>query len=430
MKGLPLPSMPAMRLRLRPDRKPLALSAVIGVLLLATACGGGSSPVSSHAPALRIVVSAPISTERWVANFMGDGASLAAQELNRHGGVKVGSNHDQVVVQVLDNAGSATAAVADARRAVAEKAAALIIDGVGANAVSQLADSAHLPVFVVFDGGSNIINPKRYPTTYRMAPADVAMAMRLADYLAAGHPKVGLIDDTTDYGTEGAAAMSAAFHRDQIKIVSRSTVPADASDAAAQVLAARRAGATMLSVWASAPLVAAVITDARQAGWSVPIWAGPTGEDPLVRQRLADHSGWLTGVGFVSFRITAEVGPPPYNAFRAAYTRQYGEQRTGLSEHGKPVVQPPDWAMFPFDAVRLVAAAATRAGTTSPALQQALNGHVVITGANGDERGFTPANHEGVSPDDMYFAQFHGFVFQPVTNDPLSVSLPTVNQIG
>jgi hypothetical protein len=35
-----------------------------------------------------------------------------------------------------------------------------------------------------------------------------------------------------------------------------------------------------------------------------------------------------------------------------------------------------------------------------------------------------------VSPDDMYFALFHGFVFRPVTDDLLSQNLPSVPQLG
>ena len=61
-------------------------------------------------------------------------------------------------------------------------------------------------------------------------------------------------------------------------------------------------------------------------------------------------------------------------------------------------------------------------------LLSTLEAKVVITGANGDERGYLATTREGVSPDDMYFAQFHGFTFAPVTNDLLSQNLPTVPQ--
>ncbi len=52
----------------------------------------------------------------------------------------------------------------------------------------------------------------------------------------------------------------------------------------------------------------------------------------------------------------------------------------------------------------------------------------VITGANGDERGFGPGDREGVSPDDMYFARFQAMRFTPVRDDVLSTNLPVVGQ--
>jgi ABC-type branched-subunit amino acid transport system substrate-binding protein len=222
--------------------------------------------------------------------------------------------------------------------------------------------------------------------------------------------------------------MREAFARDSIDVVEDSRLASASSDVSTQVLAARRAGATTVVVWAAAPLVAATIRAVRSAGWDVPIWAGPTGEDPLVRQRLASHVEWLTDVGFVSFRITAEMGPKPFAAYRAAYETKYGADTIGVQQDGKDVVQPPDWSMYSYDAVKLVAAALQKSGGVGTPLLQTLEGKVVITGANGDERGYLESTREGVSPDDMYFAKFDGFVFAPVTDDLLSQNLPVVPQ--
>jgi ABC-type branched-subunit amino acid transport system substrate-binding protein len=254
------------------------------------------------------------------------------------------------------------------------------------------------------------------------------MTMRLADYLAGRHPKVGIVADDTSFGHDGLGSLVAAFGRDELPVVEQSTVPAGTNDVATQVLSQRRAGVDELIVWASSPVVAAVVQAARSAGWQVPIWAGPSGEDPLVRQRLAQHPQWLTGVGFVSFRITAEVGPARFVAYRKAYVAAFGEDKVGVKQDGKDVVQPPDWSMFAYDAVKLVVAGLDKSGATGKPLLDTLAGNVVITGANGDERGYSATTREGVSPDDMYFAQFHGFVFSPVTDDLLSQNLPTVAQ--
>jgi hypothetical protein len=55
---------------------------------------------------------------------------------------------------------------------------------------------------------------------------------------------------------------------------------------------------------------------------------------------------------------------------------------------------------------------------------------VSVEGANGDERGFSQNDHDGVVDDDVYFARFEHMVYVPVKDDPLSRTLPAINQEG
>ena len=385
-------------------------------LVLATAASCGSSSKSAYT----IVVAAPLSSAPWVGQSIQRGAQLAVDQVNVHG---VGGRKLRLVVR--DDASSPSVAVAQARDAIG--AAAFITDGVGAVAVAGVSGPGHLPVFVVFDGGSSIIDAQRRPTVFRIAPADRVMGRRLADYVSARHPRVALVSDDSSYGTDGLTALRAGFRDNHIPVVAAPVVPASGTAVATQVVAARQSGATLLVVWGSAPVVAATVRAARSAGWEVPIFTGPTGEDPLVRQQLADHREWVDGLTFVSFRITAEVGPKPFEAFRRAYEARFGTERVGVSQGGQPVIEPPDWAMFSYDAVQLVAAALVQSHAVGAPLLTELD-RTVIVGANGDERGFVPGVREGVSSDDMYFGRFHGFRFAPVTDDLLSESLPSVPQ--
>ncbi|HVF21037.1 MAG TPA: ABC transporter substrate-binding protein [Mycobacteriales bacterium] len=384
--------------------------------------GGGSGPDT-----VLVFVSAPLTRSPWVGEFLERGARLAAEQINAAGGIEVGDERRDVELVIRDHAGSAQTAQAHARDAVADGAAMLITDGVGALSVAQITGPASLPTVVTFDGSTSLIDEDRRPTLYRMAPANRPMTMRLSDYLADKAKRVAVLHDDTAYGKDGESDLAAAFERNRTPVARTVEIPAGATDVGPQVLAARRAGADTLVVWAAAPVVTAVVRAARSSGWSVPVYAGPTGEDPLVRQQLADRPEWVDGLTFVSFRITAEVGPEPWDAFRAAYEKRFGVDEVGVSADGKPVVQPPDWAMYPYDAIRLLKAALERADATGPPLIEALN-TVFITGANGDERSFGPQNHEGVSQDDMYFGRFRRMRFYPVADDILSENLPPVPQ--
>lgn len=389
------------------------LLAVCAALALLPAC---SEPADGDD--LLVVVSAPLTASPWVGEFVQRGAELAAAELNEGGGV----DGRKVVLEVLDHAGSPQRAVANARTAVDRGAAALITDGTGAVAVAEVTDPVPLPVFVVFEGGASIVDPEERPTLFRLAPANGPMSRRLADYVSEKAERIALLSDTSSYGREGADATRAALGRNEVELVADVALP-EGGDVAAQVLQARRAGAELLVVWARATGVAAVLRAARAAGWDVPVYTGPTGEDPLVRQRLADRPEWVDGLTFVSFRITSEVGPEPFAAFREAYEERFGAEEVGVEAGGRPVVQPPDWSTYSYDAVKLLAAAVEAGGPLMEALHS-----TVITGANGDERGFGPTDREGVSPDDMYVGRFADMRFSPVDDDILSTNLPDVPQ--
>jgi ABC-type branched-subunit amino acid transport system substrate-binding protein len=389
--------------------------------LTLAACSGGST--SGEPKQALVVVSAPLTAQPWIGTVHERGAQLAAQQVGEEKGTTVR-------VEVLDNGGSAQTAVANARKAVSEGAVALITDGVGAEAIAAVTDPVRLPVFVAFEGGASFIGATKHPSLFRLAPANDAMCRRLADYLADTQPgkPFALLSDDSAYGREGAANVKADLLHDEVRVVSEQTVPEGAADVSAQVLAARRSGARVLVVWARAATVASVLRAVRSTGWDVKVVTGPTGEDPLVRQRLADHPAWVDGLVFVSFRITSEVGGAPFAAYRRAYESEFGADRVGVKAGGKDVVMPPDWSMYSFDAVHLVKAALDRAGSTDRAKVYDALQHVTITGANGDERGFGPDDREGVSPDDMYFATFTDMRFHPNRDDKLSTNLPEVPQ--
>src|SRR3954451_19777225 len=97
---------------------------IIGMLVLALAsCGGDGDAIS-------VVVSAPISTEPWVARSIERGGQLAVDEINAGGGVQLTAEAKQrLKLVVLDNASSPATPLANAREAVSRPAAALLTDG-------------------------------------------------------------------------------------------------------------------------------------------------------------------------------------------------------------------------------------------------------------------------------------------------------------
>jgi len=391
--------------------------------VLAAGCGGGDSDKEKT---LTIAVNAPFSKTPYVGETIADGVELAAANASVDAkGIKY-----KFRIERYDTGLSARTAVGNVRRAIADGAVAIVDEGTGVDASWRIARDADRPLAVVYQGGEGLIDPLERPNVFRVAPTDHGMAFRFAEYLIPKKLKVALITDDSSYGQEGAKALNESFGQDPEAVALRLTVPEGAPDLAPQVLRARRAGATALLAWAQPTTIAGVISAARSSGWDVPLYTPPTGEDPLVRQQLANHPEWVDGLTFASGRPTAEVGAGPFLTFQKRLEDRFGVQPVGVkTPDGADVLQPPDYAMYSYDFVNVLVAAIQQAGGVADRQKvlDALN-QVTVAGANGDQRGFNERNHEGVVDDDVYFAKFEGMTYAPVKDDPLSRTLVPIEQ--
>ena len=400
------------------------LALLLALCAFVPACGGNGSE-SSEQTAL-IAVNAPFSRTPYVGQTIADGAQLAADEAR----IQTDDGKFRFRIKRYDTGLSARRAVANVRRALADGAVAIIDEGTGINASWRLARDADRPICITYQGGADLVDPVERPNVFRVAPTDHGTAFRLAEYLIPKGLKIGLVVDDSAYGQEGAKALGESFAQNPESVAINLTVPTGSADLAPEVLRARRAGATALLVWAHPTTIAGVLTAARSSGWDVPVYTPASGEDPLVRQQLAHRPEWVDGLTFAAGRPTAEVGPGPFLAFQQRYEQRFGVQLVGVkTPDGAEVAQPPDYAMYSYDCVNVLAAAIERAGGVDDRqrLLDALE-QVSVTGANGDQRGFNENNHDGVVDDDVYFARFEGMTYKPVKDDPLSSTLAPLDQ--
>ena len=339
----------------------IALLALVVPIL--SACGGAHGP-TKH---LLLVVNAPFSSTPYLGRAIEDGTRLAAAEVNTTG-IHVGNDTYSLTVRTMDSGLSPARAVANIRRAVSDGAIAIVDEGTGVNASWRVAARRGVPICIVFAGGRALVDARARPNVFRIAPTDHGIAFRLAEYLIPKHLKVALLHDDSDYGAAGAKELKRAFADDRSSVAIDETLPADALDLSPQILRARRAHATALLVWGRPATIASAITSARSAGWDVPFYTPPTGDDPFVRQQLADHPRWVDGLTFAAGRLTAEVGTRPFMSFTQRYVAAYGVDRVGVRTSSRAAVtEPPETPMYAYDFVNLLAAALRKAGSVDPA---------------------------------------------------------------
>jgi len=403
------------------------LLTLLASTLLASSCGGGQPAAPSDR--LLIVVNAPFSRSAFLGETIANGAELAVRQINEAGGVDIGGRRVGLRLERMDSALSPETALENVRAAVEEGAALILDEGTGVDASWAVAGEAMLPICIVYQGGIGLVNPEQRPNVFRIAPTDRGVGFRLAEYLIPKGLRVAFLHDDTAYGQQGAEVFAEAWASNPEAVAAEVTVPSGAEDVAPQVLEARRSGADALLVWARPEAIAKVIRAARSAGWDAPVYTPPAGEDPLVRQELSDHPEWVDGLTFAGGRMTAEKGPDPFLSFKRAYEDAFGPDLAGVrTSSGDEVVQPPDYPMYPYDCVNVFAAAVAAARSTDPARILDFMRQVDVQGANGDERGFNELSHEGVVDDDVYFAVFHDMTYAPVDDDPLSSTLPEIEQ--
>jgi ABC-type branched-subunit amino acid transport system substrate-binding protein len=408
-----------------------AAAAVVAVLLGLSGCGGPRSGAAARDHTVLIAVNAPFSQQSALGDQIANGAELVAGQLDAHGGIRAGATRYRVRVKRYDDALSPATAVQNVRHAIADGAAAILDEGTGVDASWKIAEAAHVPVFVVHQGGAGLVDPHARPNVFRIVPTDQGLALRYAEYLDRIHVRPAILHDDSPYGAGGAAALRRAFDYSPKAVADDILVSQDAADLSAPVLRARRSGANGLLVWGGPGTVAEAVRAARAAGWEVPVYGPPDAADPLVRQELSRHPDWVDGLTFADGRLTAEVGPAPFESYVATYDAAFGADRVGVRDAaGRPVTEPPEYGMYASDFVNLLAAAIERArGVDGRRVLAALE-QVTIRGANGDERGFNVNSHEGVVDDDVYFAVFDDMRFRPVKDEPLSATLPAIPQVA
>ena len=161
-----------------------------------------------------------------------------------------------------------------------------------------IAEQRGIPIGVVFEGGSQIVDPATRPNVFRIAPTDHGIAFRLAEYLVPKGLKLALLHDDSDYGAAGEQALTSAFSQNRSSVAIDETLPSDALDLGPQVLRARRAHATGLLVWGRPATIAAVLTAARSSGWNVPVFTPPDRLRPVHPPAARRPPRWVDGLTF------------------------------------------------------------------------------------------------------------------------------------
>ena len=400
------------------------------LLLGATAlagCGGGGG--SGPTAPLVVAVDVPASTDAPTATYIREGADLAVRELNRAGGVEVGGGvAHPLKLRMYDDASDPQRAAANTAAAIQAGAVGIVEDGAGATLSAAATKAAGVPEIVIANGDSTL--PQGRPSLFRLGIPNDAAASVLAGYVSHRAASVAILHDDGEDGRDGATQMEQALATAGVKVVADHEVAAALPTLDAPVRGLLDAHPAGVVIWASEAVTARAVGALRAAAPALPLFSGPAAEDPAVR-RVAGNAA-TDGLVLVASRMTSENDSVSFGQFEHRLAAaEGGPIDAGIrNTEGQEIRQPADGAHFSYDAVRVLAAALDRASSPRPGpkLLAAMTQVGVISG-NGDHRGFSPDNHEGVADDDLYIAVIHDMAFAPVRDEQLSATLPVPDEI-
>ena len=327
---------------------PAALAAT-AVLTLAgcaggLASGGGGGGAASDGP-IKLGMAAPFSgSESAFGPYMENGARLAIEEINAAGGV-LGRDLELVTA---DDACDATSATAAANK--------LVTEGVVAS-VGGYCSGATLPTLPIFEAAgipmvipaanSNKLVDAGLSNVFLINGTGTQQAQAMLKYAQkSGLTNVTLVDDNTDYSKDVAASVAKHAGESGVTIVSTESVNAGESDYSASVNKIVASNPQLVYWTGYYQEGGLIVSQLRAAGYTGEIMVA----DGTVDAQFAQIAGAAAQGVLGTFTQTPDMLKGA-DKWIADYTAKFG-------------AAPGPYSTQSYDAVRVVAEAITKAGST------------------------------------------------------------------
>jgi branched-chain amino acid transport system substrate-binding protein len=323
---------------------------------------------------------------------MRDGVRLAAQEINKNGGV-LGR---QIQLVERDDEAKNERGVQIAQELInREKVVATVgfINTGVALAAQRFYQDAKIPVMNNVATGSVITQQfKDQPDNYvfRNAAHDSIQAPMIVEEAVTkrGFKKVAILADSTNYGQLGRQDLEKALELKGIKPVAVEKFNIKDVDMTAQLLKAKEAGAEAVLTYGIGPELAQIANGMTKLGWKVPM----IGSWTLSMANYIDNAGPGGEGARMPQTFIQEPTTPKRQSFIVNYLRTFNPKNSRIDS--------PVSAAQGYDSIYLLAAAIKQAGSTDgPKVKAALEDlkapvEGVVTTYN---KPFTKTDHEAIT---------------------------------
>lgn len=325
---------------------------------------------------------------------MRDGAKLAADEINKNGGV-LGR---QIQLVERDDEAKNERGVQIAQELINKErvVADLGFINTGVSLAShRFYQEAKIPVINNVSTGSAITKQFLAPEfsdnyIFRTSCADSIQSQMIVEEAVTRRKltKVAILADSTNYGQLGQADLEKALAAKGIKPVAEEKFNIKDTDMTSQLLKAKEAGAQAILTYAIGPELAQIALGMKKLGWKVPM----IGSWTLSMGNFIDNAGAESEGARMPQTFIQEPNTPKRKAFIEAYLKAYHPTNDRIPS--------PVSAAQGYDSVYLIAAAIKQAGSTDghkirealENLKDKVDGVVTVY-----DHPFTHDNHEAIT---------------------------------
>ena len=334
---------------------------------------------------------------------MRDGVRLAADEINKAGGVL---GRPIELVERDDEAKNERGVQIAQELINKEKVAATVgyINTGVALASQRFFQEAKIPVMNNVATGS--IVTKQFPNApdnyiFRNAAHDSIQAPMIVEEAVTkrGFKKVAILADSTNYGQLGRADLEAALQLKGIKPVAVEKFNIKDVDMTAQLLKAKEAGAEAVLTYGIGPELAQIANGMTKLGWKVPM----IGSWTLSMANYIDNAGPGGEGARMPQTFIQEPTTPKRQSFIINYLKTFNPKNSRIDS--------PVSAAQGYDSIYLLAAAIKQAGSTDgPKIKAALEDlktpvDGVVTTYN---KPFSKTDHEAITANIPVFGEVKG----------------------
>jgi ABC-type branched-subunit amino acid transport system substrate-binding protein len=348
-----------------------------------------------------------------------NGLTLAIDAANAAGGVA----GRKIEIIAYDGKTDPQLTASFATRCAEDDGGVMIIGGsptAPAAAMIPIATQFGIPFYMLSASQDKLTDPPA-PFHFRFGAANRQDSLAIADLLATqGIKRVGIINVSVPFGTDGAQAVTAALDKKGIKVITQQTYDISATDLSPQVINVRQANPETVLVYSYPADAARVTRTVQQLGLKVPMIVVRVGLLASMRKLAGESADGIL------VPTTVDMSRADVRKFFEAYNARF-----------KPV-QPTPYALLGYDAATL-ALQVLREPEVQKALEQGklpevrkairdatekLGGQFKgLQGREGARYQFSSSQHHG-SPDTDWF------VFTQVSDKGTKLVTPDLTKLG